>query len=585
MKSFFKIFFASLLSLVVFSGLCLLIFISVLVLATMGTAVRIPANSVLVLDLTRSLPEQDQSNPLNKWLKNGPTFIPGLFSTATVIRQSASDKNIKGIYLKLGTDPNGLASGEEIRDALLYFRKSGKFILAYGDDISQKSYYVATAASKIYLNPRGNLDFRGFAVEEMFFKQLLDRLEIHPQIFYDGKFKSATEPLRVDKMTDANKLQTRAMLEDEYSHFLQGISIRRHIDTATLAGYADNFRIRTAGDAVALHLIDGIRYYDQVLAEMHEQIDLSSGSEISFISTSTYKEAGSDLSSEMDQVAVIYADGDIVDGKGDESGLEIAADDYVSLIRRIRRDTRVKAMVLRINSPGGSAVAAEKIWRELSLAKRRMPVVVSMGDYAASGGYYISCEADRIFAEPQTLTGSIGVFGIIPDLSSFFNDKLGITFDGVKTARFADMESIGHPLTEEEKRIIQNSIDTTYQVFKDRVTEGRKLDPAYVESVAQGRVWTGAQAARIGLVDSLGNLEASIKEAASLAHLRSYTLKTYPEARFDIRSALLNLEGGTRASLMKAELGDQYGLFQQLRDISRFRGIIQARLPYSIDIE
>ncbi len=585
MKGFFKTFLASLLALVVFSGLCLLLLVFFLVLATLRTPVSVPDGSVLVLDLGKPLPEQDQTNPLNKVLRNGPANVPGLFSTATVIREAATDRRIRGIYLELGSDPNGLATGEELRDALLFFRNSGKFILAYGDHISQKTYYVATAATKIYLNPKGDLDFRGFAVEEIFLKHLLDKLEIRPQIFYDGKFKSATEPLRVDRMTDANRLQTTAMLGDEYRHFLRGISSERHIDTATLAGYADRLLVRTAGDAYRLGLVDGLRYDDQVSAELRRDAGYAPGDAAPLVSTSAYMEAAPPQSGAMEQVAVVYAEGDIVDGTSPDNGLEIAADDYVSLIRRLRRDSRVRAIVLRVNSPGGSALAAEKIWRELSLAEKSIPVVVSMGDYAASGGYYISCGADRIYAEPSTLTGSIGVFGIIPDLSSFFNDKLGITFDGVKTAPFADMESMGKPLTDQEKQIIQESVDTTYAVFKDRVSQGRKLDPSYVDSIAQGRVWTGNEARQIGLVDRLGNIEAAIREAARMAHLTTYSLQTYPEARFDLRSALLNLEGNTRASLMKQELGDQYPLFRELRDISRFKGIIQARLPYSLDIE
>ncbi|HUX83675.1 MAG TPA: signal peptide peptidase SppA, partial [Chitinophagaceae bacterium] len=543
MKGFFKIFFASLLSLVVFSGLCMLLLFFILLFATLRAPVSIPDGSVLVVDLTKPLPEQDQTNPLNAVLHNGPSDIPGLFSTATVIRESATDRRIRGIYLRLGADPNGLASGEEIRDALLYFRSSGKFILAYGDDITQKSYYIASAATKIYLNPKGELDFRGFAVEEMFLKHLLDKLEIHPQIFYDGKFKSATEPLRVDKMTDANRLQTSAMLGDEYRHFLLGISEERHIDTATLAGYADSLRVRTAGDAYRLGLVDGLRYDDQVSGALRRDAGYAPGQSAPLVSTSVYKQAGSSVKGGTEQVAIVYAEGDIVDGKAQDNGLEIAADDYVSLLRRLRRDPQVRAIVFRVNSPGGSALAAEKIWRELSLTEKSIPVVVSMGDYAASGGYYISCGADRIFAEPSTLTGSIGVFGIIPDLSSFFNDKLGITFDGVKTAPFADMESIAKPLTAQEKQIIQESIDTTYAVFKERVATGRKLEPSFVDSIAQGRVWTGHEALQIGLVDSLGNLEAAIREAAKLAHLGTYSLQSYPQVRFDLRSALINLEG------------------------------------------
>ncbi|HVB03834.1 MAG TPA: signal peptide peptidase SppA [Chitinophagaceae bacterium] len=585
MKSFFKIFFASLLSLVVFSGLCLLVLVIFFMIATYSGKPVIPGNSVLVVDLTQLLSEQDQQDPLGHWLNSSPSLVPGLFSTATIIREAAADPRIRGIYLKLGEDPNGLGDADEIRDALLNFRKSGKFIIAYGDDISQKDYYIAAAATQVFLNPGGILDFRGFAVQEMFLKGLLDRLEIRPQIFFDGKYKSATEPLRVVKMTAANRLQTQVLLQEEYHHFLEGIGALRHIDTANLAEYANDYKIRTARDAYEFKLVDGLKYNDEVMDTIKRMLTIPRGNSIHFISPAMYGEANRISNPDnASYIAVIYAEGDIVDGKNNGGGPMIAADDYVSLIRNVRRDSKVKAIVLRVNSPGGSALAAEKIWRELNLARASKPVVVSMGDYAASGGYYISCMADSIFAEPGTLTGSIGVFGVIPDFSSFFKDKLGITFDGVKTSRYADLGSLGSPLTSEEKQIIQQSVDTTYADFKRKVARGRKLDPVIVDSIAQGRVWTGMAARKIGLVDRLGNIEAAIHCAAGLAHLKHYSLETYPAVKFDIRTALENLRSGVRANMLKQELGDHYRIFEELKAVSQYNGIIQARMPYTLDI-
>lgn len=588
MRSFFKIFFASLLALIVFCGLCFLLFVGIVaVTLSAPSKVSISPNSVLVVDLGQPLLEQRQVNPVNALLRRGPLSTAGLHDVITLLHYAAGDNSIRGIYLKLDDDPNGLATNEELRNALLDFKRSGKFVYAYGSVISQQAYYVGTAADSIFLNPRGMLDFRGFAVNIMFLKGALDKLDIHPQIFYDGKFKSATEPLRVTKMTDANRIQTRAFLGDLYGHFLRGIGKTREIDTGTLFQYANEGMVQTANEALSYHLVDGLKYDDQVMNTLKAKLGKEPEDDVNLVSLSKYDKSVNTASpaSENGKIALLYAQGDIVDGSNKNNRVEIASADYIRQIRKLREDDRVKAIVFRVNSPGGSALASDEIWHELMLAKKVKPVVVSMGDYAASGGYYISCMADSIFAQPNTLTGSIGVFGVIPDLQSFFNNKLGITFDGVKTAQYADMGTMSRPLTEAEKRFIQSSVDSTYATFKSRVEEGRKLSPAIVDSIAQGRVWSGLEAVKIGLVDRLGGVNDAIACAARMAKLNSYQLSEYPTPPDPFQELLKNVSSDIHASVLKEEFGSRYAIYRQLKEVMETAGQIQARLPYEIRIQ
>ncbi|HET9824708.1 MAG TPA: signal peptide peptidase SppA, partial [Chitinophagaceae bacterium] len=498
MSSFFKIFFATLLALVIFTLIVFFVIIGWVAALTSKEKPRIESKSVLVLDLGVNFKEQEVESPLSTFSSSDEMDVPGLYDVVRLIRKAKDDKNIKGIYLIADNDPNGFASSEEIRNALMEFKTSKKFIIAHGDVISQKAYHVANVANKFYLNPTGILQWVGFNVDYIFLKGTLDKLEIQPQIFYAGKFKSATEPFRTDRMTPENKLQTTVWLNDLYNHFLLAASSSRNVDTATLHQLANDGKIQTAQDALDNKLIDGLKYDDQVKDEIKSKLGLGKSDKIDFVSINKYAKAGGFKKTGKENIALIYAEGDIVDGGSNQQGL-IASENYMKLIRKARLDKSIKAIVFRVNSGGGSALASENIWRELSLAKREKPVVVSFGDVAASGGYYISCAADSIFAEPNTITGSIGVFGIIPNMEAFFKNKLGVTFDGVKTAPYADV-GIFHPLNDVEKKMIQRSIEITYSQFKKRVADGRRKDTAYVDSIAQGRVWSGDDAIRIGLI-------------------------------------------------------------------------------------
>ncbi|RFS26318.1 signal peptide peptidase SppA [Chitinophaga silvatica] len=584
---FFKIFFATLLALVTFVVL-LIIVLSVMVgKALSSEKVVISPNGVLVLETGQAYREQRLVNPLGILMKDEPGEIPGLFQTVRLLENAATDDNIKGIYLKVNGNPNGFASTEELRKALLRFRASGKFVYAYGEVMDQNAYYLATAANKVYLNPKGGIDFNGFSSQLVFIKGTLDKLEIKPEIFYCGKYKSATEPLRETKMTDANRVQTTEFLGELYGNYLLGISKTRNIDTATLHGYANQNLIQDASDALKYKLVDALKYDDEITAELKSKTGTKDGSDLNLVTIGKYNNATVlDNGDATNSIAIIYAQGDIVSGRAPDRNKAIASEDYIKEIRKAREDKNVKAILFRVNSGGGSALASEVIWRELSLAKKAKPVVVSMGDYAASGGYYISCMADSIFAEPNTLTGSIGVFGIMFNMQDFFKNKVGVTFDGVKTAQYADLGSVGRPLTDIEKRFVQNGVDSTYATFKSRVVAGRKLSAEIVDSIAQGRVWSGMEAKRIGLVDRIGGINDALESAAKLAKLTQFGIKEYPEVKESPLTLLVKSLSGEEATerMLKKELGTNYDLYKQIKEVQDIRGEIQARMPFKYNI-
>lgn len=584
MRSFFKIFFATLLAFIVLIVIVFLFISAKIAAALMPDQLTVSPNSVLVVETSQPYNEVKTVDPVNLLLRKGAESTPGLFDVVRLIEHAAKDDHIKGIYLKAESNANGFATNEEIRNALARFKASGKFIYSYGEVMQQQAYYVASLGNKVYVHPKGGVEFVGLYSQITFLKGALEKLEIQPQIFYDGRFKSATEPLRETQMTPANRIQTTAYLGDLYGHFLQGVSTSRKIDTATLHGYANEGLIQSADDALKYKLVDGLKYDDQVMDEIKAKVGLKGDDKVNFISIKDYENAtGNDYKDGDSKIALIYAQGSIVGGDSEEE-TTIASENFLKLIRKARQDKSVKAIVFRVNSGGGSALASETIWRELTLAKKDKPVVVSMGDYAASGGYYISCMADSIFAEPNTLTGSIGVFGIVPNLEGFFKNKLGVTFDGVKTATYADLGTMSRPMTEMEKKLMQNSVDSIYSTFKNRVVEGRKLSSAVVDSIAQGRVWSGLQAKQLGLVDQIGGIEAAINCAAKLAKVSSYRLREYPEAKNAMEKLMKSIGSEASTRMMKNELGASYDIYQQVKRVQEMTGEIQARLPYDIQI-
>ena len=581
MRSFLKIFLATLVALIVFTLAIIFAFSAIIGSATSPSKPSVGNDAVLVLDLSQQFAEQAKNSPLNSLFDNPSNNVPGLYDVVRMINYAKSDSSIKGIYIKAGDNENGYAASEELRQALTDFKKSKKFIIAYGNAIPERAYYVAMTADKIYCNPAGGVEWDGFAIDMMFLKGMLDKLEIKPEIFYAGKFKSATEPLRATQMTDANRLQTTVWLNDIYNNLLIRAAEARHSDTATLHQLANSGAVQTANDALKYNLVDGLKYDDELKAEISKRLKNDKDDDINFVPLGKYAKAVNfTKTGEGGKVDIIYAEGDIVDGKGDKD--QIGSDDFVKLIRKARLDDDVKAIVFRVNSPGGSSMASEAIWREISLAKKVKPVVVSMGDYAASGGYYISCAADSVFADETTITGSIGVFSVLANLKDFFNDKLGITFDGVKTAPYADLGSISRPLTDPERNFLQASVDTIYATFKTRVADGRKKDTAYIDSIAQGRVWIGKRAIGVGLVDRTGTLQDAVNCAARMAKITNYRTREYPEQKSwleQLTDQSYSAQGQQKA--LEKEIGaQQFTLLQKAKQLSEIINVPQARLPF-----
>ncbi|HEY4107814.1 signal peptide peptidase SppA [Puia sp.] len=584
MRGFFKTFFAALLALLVFTVLAVFVLVGITGnLLTPGKP-AIGSKAVLVIDLGQTYKEQAQDNPLSDLGSDDQYDVPGLYDVIRLLHHAKLDSSIKGIYLKCNNDPNGFATNEELRAAIAEFKQSGKFVYAYGEGITQKAYYVASVADKIYCNPKGEVEWKGFATEMLYLKGALQKLEIEPQIFYAGKFKSATEPLREDHMTDANRLQLTELLGDFYNRLLYTTSRARGIDTAVLRKCVNQSLIRRPADAVEYKLIDGLRYDDEVKNEIRSKLGVDTRAWLNFVPIGKYAKGVEFKATGRDKISLIYAEGEVVDGKGEKD--EIGSDTYRWLIRRARFDKDVKAIVVRVNSGGGSSLASENIWREISLARKEKPVVVSYGDVAASGAYYLSCNADSIFALPGTITGSIGVFTIIPNLQSFFKNKLGVTFDGVKTAPEADILTATRPLTAYERGVVQNVIDTIYHDFKSRVADGRKKDIGFIDSIAQGRVWSGTSGLSLGLVDRIGTLQDAIDCAARMASTKDYRLVESPEPRSFIDRLLGTYKHNVSVQAVKNEIGeDGYRTYSTLKKVKSMIGVTQTRLPFDLTIE
>lgn len=578
MKNFFKSFLASLLALFVFTLIGIFILIGIAAAFSKEDKKMIESNSVLVLDLSETFDEQSKSDPYTELMNQKKGKTPSLSELIHLIQYAKTDTTIKGIYIKCQQNPNGYAASEEIRKALNDFKSSHKFIIAYAETITQKGYMIASAADQIYTHPQGGVEWNGFNYESLFLKGLLDKLEIQPQVFYAGKFKSATEPFRYTQMSDANKLQTSVWLGGIYNQFIQLTAASRNLQADSLKYIANEGKVQTAYDAFRFHLVDGLLYDDQVKALIAKKVHQTKAQSISFVGMNEYASAVPIRGTGSGKIAVVYANGDIVMGRDNKDA--VASDDFRMLLQKIRNDEFIKAVVFRVNSPGGSSLASDIIWREIDLLKKEKPVVVSMGDLAASGGYYIACGADLIYANENTITGSIGVFSVIPNVQGFMKNKLGVTFDGVKTGKYADMPTSTRPLNAVEQKFIQTGVDSIYFEFKSRVAVGRKKSVEYIDSIAQGRVWTGADAIKIGLVDKIGTLNDAIAAAAKMAHLKGYSIKSLPERKSFIESLFDNYEEGVKTKAITAEIGlDQWEVLQQIKSVRQMMGVPQARMP------
>lgn len=562
----------------------LIFFIGILVQqSTQDVAMTAPSNSVLYISLDYNIVEKTESNPLEDIdvpFYNTEKSI-GLNDILARIESAKSDDNIKGIYLNTSNVGMGYASLEAIRAALLDFKTTKKFIVSYSDIYSQKAYYLSSVADKIYLNPQGSLDFKGISSSVVFMKEALDKLGIEMQVIKVGTYKSAVEPFILNAMSTANREQVNSYINSIYNTFLSDISSSRKITVDSLRYIADNYLIRNADDAVKYKFIDGKLYKDELLSEIKKRLNLKEDEDISSVSILKYG-GSSKVSSASSEIAVLYAYGDIVDGQGNTG--QIGGDKLSKELRKLRQDDNVKAVVLRVNSGGGSALASEIIWREVELTKKVKPIMVSMGDYAASGGYYIAAAADSIFAEECTLTGSIGVFGLIPNMKDLLNNKLGVHIEEVNTGKFSgQMSSVADPLTVEERAIIQLQVNSTYQTFMDRVAKGRHISISQVDSIGQGRVWTGKQAVSLGLVDKIGNTSTAITAAAKKAGLKEYNITEYPIKEDSFFGFLSTTKDQIKTMFFEEELGLYKRYFIDAKRVLQQTGI-QARIPYTEEI-
>ena len=590
MREFFKYVFASVLGFIISIFIIFLVFIGLVVGIVSSLddegPVLVSDNSVLYLNLDQAIVERTPDDSFSKLPiigSEGEKSI-GFNDIIRALEKAKTDDKIKCIYLNVSSPNAGFATMLEVRNALIDFKTSGKKIIAYSEVYTQGAYYLASIANKVYLNPEGALEFKGLSSKLMFFKGALDKLGIEAQVIRVGTYKSAVEPFITDKMSDKNREQVTAYLNGLYTTFLDGISKSRKIPASELHLIADDYKIRQAKDALNLKMVDGLKYKDEILDELKALSGKKKKNNISSVTINDYAKSLTDDKDDDsgDKIAVIYANGDINGGEGNNE--TIGSEKLSRTIRKARMDSSIKAIVLRVNSPGGSALASDVIWREIVLTKKVKPVIASFGDVAASGGYYIACAADSIFVQPNTITGSIGVFGVIPNFQNLLNNKLGITFDGVKTGKYADIMSTNRPLTEGERLIIQNDVNHVYDSFISRVAEGRKKSKAYVDSVGGGRVWVGTDAVKIGLADRTGSFKDAVKSAAKKAKITDYHIVEYPEMLSPIKSFIQDGTDKIKTHYAKAELGESYLIYEQVKAAIAKSGV-QTRMPFQIVVQ
>lgn len=589
MKDFFKHVGATIVGL--FAFLLVILFLSVIslvgIISSSQATQNVSKNSILVLNLSGNLQEQGNEDLLSQFSNNSFSNI-GLDQILDAIKKAKNNKNIKGIYIEAGAFLADYASRQEIRNALLDFKKSGKKIVAYADTYTQGNYYIASVADKIYLNPQGMIDWHGIGAEPMFLKDLLAKFGIKFQVIKVGKYKSATEQFTADKMSDPSREQTQVYINGLWANVCKAVSNSRKISIEKLNQYADNLiMFNQPKEYISAKLVDGLLYTDEIKTEVKKIFNLDQDDAINQVSVADMQNVKAEESG--DEIAVYYAYGDIVDSKITSgilgNGHAIVGPQVCKDLEALANDDDIKAVVLRINSGGGSAYASEQMWHQINQLKKKKPVVVSMGGMAASGGYYMSCNANWIVAQPTTLTGSIGIFGMIPDRSQLLTQKLGIKFDEVKTNRNALMGSNARPMNTEEIEVLTRYIDRGYNLFRKRVADGRKMSIQQVEAIAQGHVFLGQDALKIKLVDQLGGLDTAIEKAAKLAKLNKYYTTNYPEETDWLEQLLGSVKGSNYLDeQMRSTLGEYYESFVLLKTLNQ-QNMIQARIPFFVNIK
>lgn len=589
MKQFFKFMFASMLGFIISGVVLFFILVGAIAgLASKGEQkeTKAESNSILKLNLNYNIPERSSDNMFKNFdFANfeSKTEI-GLDDILKIIQKAAADDNIKGIYLEMGISMGSFATLEEIRNELIAFKKSKKFIVAYGELVDQKSYYLSSVADKIYINPAGELILNGLSSSVPYLKNMFDKIGVNPELIKHGKFKSAGEPLVSDKMSDANREQISSYMGSLYHTMTGNIAKARKKTVEEVEAVFNQLQIQNPSDATTLGMADGLKYDDEVEAELKKLTGLAETDDVKYISLGKYKNTPNpNISVSNDKIAVIYCNGDIVSGESSDESM--GSETIAKAIKKARLDDSYKAIVLRINSPGGSAMASDIIWREVILAKKAKPVIVSMGAVAASGGYYIAAPADVIVAQPNTITGSIGVFGLMINAKELLNNKMGIKFETVKFGEFADLGAVDRPLTDAERTIIQRGVDKIYDDFISKVAQGRKLTKEQVDSIAQGRVWAANDAKKIGLVDELGGLDKAIEIAKKKAKLTDARTVNFPEMKNPFENFFKEMADETSLYFTKRSLSpEEFKLYNDIHKMMRVQGI-QARMAFDVNVQ
>jgi protease-4 len=591
MKGFMKSVLATivgiLISSVIIGGLTAILFFGFIGLVMSGSSdsFALKENTVLTLNLKGVLKDRVTPNPFLEYLSMSEVDEMSLSDILSAIKKAKENNNIKGIYIHSGYFSASSASLNEIRNELLDFKNSGKFIIAYADTYLQSGYYLSSVADEVIINPQGSLDLHGISASPTFYKKTLDKLGIEMQIFKVGTYKSAVEPFINEKMSDANKEQVRSFTNSIWSTVLNGISASRDISIERLNTLTDTLPMfQESSFLVENGLVDKLMYETEVKEYLKKLLGTTDKKKINQASISDMTSVPFIANkAKDDKIAVLYAEGSIMSGS---DPTEINDRYLIKEIEKLKNNDKIKAVVFRVNSPGGSAYASEQIWKAITELKMSKPVVVSMGDYAASGGYYISCNATKIFAQPNTLTGSIGIFGMFPNIEGL-TDKIGLTFDNIKTNKFSDFGDVTRPMRSEEKALLQNYIERGYDLFLTRCSEGRNLPKEQMAQIAEGRVWTGTQALEIGLVDAIGGIDDAIKEAASLAAIKEYSVNEYPALPNPLEMFLKLQKDDIAAQLVKEYLGTDIQILKTVKEIKDLNQLdfIQARIPYDIELK
>ncbi|MEG2177258.1 MAG: signal peptide peptidase SppA [Bacteroidales bacterium] len=583
MKNFFKIVFASMLGYILLALIMFIVGLSLIASLSSDPEVSIKPNSILELTLDQVIPDRANTNPFENinFMSMKMDQSIGLNDILTYIAKAKKDDNIKGIYLNLGGCQAGTATAQEIRNALRDFKTSGKFIYAYSEMYGQSAYYIASVADKVFLHREGSIDFQGLELQVTLFKNLLDKLGVEMQVVRHGKFKSAVEPYLDTKISPANREQLSILSQSVWNSLLQDIATDRKISITQLNTIADSLLALFPEDALRTKMVDTLVIRQNVIDILMRKVGVDKEKDLNLVALTKYIKTEKETIKTENKIAVIYAQGEIGVGKGTDN--EIGTENISKAIRQAVEDEDVKAIVLRVNSPGGSVLTSELIYNEVLLAKNKKPVIASYGNYAASGGYYISCGCTKIIADPTTLTGSIGVFGVIPNAQKLLTDKVGLNFDRVVTNKNAGFISGVRPMSAYEKMVMQKNIEKIYANFIGKVAKGRNMTLAQVDSIAQGRVWSGIDAKRIGLVDEFGGLQYAIAQAAKMVKLDQYRIKEYPKQK-DSFSQLMETFGEAKAHTIESELGEYKEVYQVVKQLQKSKGV-QARLPYLLNIQ